>query len=210
MKVRFWRPTSRIATLVVALGIPVQVHAQGKVSGTLVRGSDRVSSAVVQLIPLGQSGADILPDTTLIDQSHLRFTPAVVPIQVGSSVEFLNSDRIMHNVFSSGRTGEAFNLGTYPMGQSRFHTFNTAGSHVILCHVHPGMVAWVVVSTTPFAAVTRRDGGFVIDSVPAGSYEVLVWHRRWSHEAGPLDVPPSGVARWTIRVGRRTDGAGIR
>ncbi len=206
----FWTRTSQIAALVVALGVPLQVHAQGRVSGTLVRGSDRVSSAVVQLIPLVQPGAEISSDTALIDQSHLRFVPGVLPLQVGSTVEFLNSDGIMHNVFSPSRGEEGFNLGTYPMGESRFHTFGTVGSYVILCHVHPEMAAWVVVSSTPFASVTRRNGSFVIDSVPAGSYEVLVWHRRWSHEAPQLDVPASGIERWTIRVGRRGDGKGVR
>jgi len=207
MIVRFSIRISILAALTAAFGTPHHVGAQGTVSGTLLRGSRSVASAVVQLIPVVQqmnSGAD----TALIDQSHLRFTPAVVPLEVGSTIEFLNSDPIMHNVFGPGREESAFDLGTFPQGESRFRTFDQVGSHIILCHVHPEMVAWVVVSPSAFSGVTRDDGGFVVDSVPAGSYDVRVWHRRWTHEAGRLDVPVGGVSRWTIRAAQANGETG--
>ncbi len=199
MTVRPMMRTRALGVLAVALSIPYQAGAQGTVSGTLLLGRETVASAVVQLIPIGPR-ENPRADTALIDQSHLRFNPGVVPVQVGSTVEFLNSDPIMHNVFSPGRTDSAFDLGTYPMGQSRFRTFNQEGSYVILCHVHPEMVAWVVVSPTSFAGVTRRDGGFVVESVPPGAYEVRIWHRRWTRDAGTVDVPSRGISRWTLRV----------
>lgn len=199
--------------LLLVLCAPCRLYGQGTVSGVVMRGSQEVGSAVVQLIPVeaGNGAVHVVdPDTALIDQSHLRFAPGVIPIQAGSTVEFLNSDRLMHNVFSPGSGSAGFDLGTYPMGESRFHTFDTEGSYVILCHVHPEMVAWVVVSPTRHAGVTGEDGAFEVASVPAGSYRVHVWHRRWTHDAGPIEVPAAGVARWTIQVDKRSSRGDAR
>lgn len=113
----------------------------------------------------------------VIDQSHLHFLPALIVVKPGTKVDFLNSDPILHNVFSPGWSGEKFDLGTYPSGSSRSHVFVQAGPHVILCHVHPEMAAYVYVADTPYAAVTDAGGRFRLDGVPRGTYTVHAWHR---------------------------------
>jgi len=135
------------------------------------------AGAVIELIPTNANEGSS-SDTLLIDQRNLRFVPTGLAVQRGTTVEFRNSDQIMHNVFSPERRGADFDLGTYPEGESRTHTFAEEGSFVILCHVHPEMAAWVVVSSSPWVAATDAEGRFEIPGVPAGEYEVVGWYRR--------------------------------
>jgi plastocyanin len=144
------------------------------------------------------------PRTAEIDQVHLRFVPDVVVVSPGSEVRFLNSDPLMHNVFGPGiRDGAVFDLGTYPQGLYGSWTFQREGLHYVLCHIHPEMVAYVVVTESPFHAVTNGDGTFSIDEVPPGLYDVTLWHPRRSRETTTvrLNVPEGGIGDVRLTLG---------
>ena len=143
-------------------------------TGTVTAGRRPVPQAVVALIPEREPATAAL-DTALIDQRELAFLPRVLPLRRGAVVEFRNSDPLLHNVFSP--SDAEFNLGTYPQGTSRYRTFDREGASVILCHVHPEMVAYVVVVPTPHFSVTDADGRFTVVGLASGSYRVRVWHR---------------------------------
>jgi hypothetical protein len=111
-----------------------------------------------------------------MDQANLVFAPHVLPILVGTTVDFLNSDAVLHNVFSPDACAEKFNLGTWPKGQTKSYTFKNECVATLLCKVHPEMEAFVVAVPTPYFAVTRADGSYTIANVPDGAYNVKVWH----------------------------------
>lgn len=146
----------------------------------------------------GGTPGTVHPDTVIMDQRGLRFLPSVVAGRPGLTVEFLNSDPILHNVFSPGWSGESFDLGTYPSNMSRSHTFSRPGPHVILCHVHPEMVAYVVVVSTPFHAVTGPEGRFRIEGIPAGSHRIEVWRRGSEPVGRRFTVPEVGDLSLTL------------
>lgn len=161
----------------LALG-PGSVAADSVVvTGTLRSGRFRVADAVVYLVPLDPGESAPMGDTVIIDQRDLRFLPRVLPVRPGATVEFRNSDPVLHNVFSPRGVGPGFDLGTYPRTDQRPHTFLEPGTHVILCHLHPEMVAYVVVVGTPFYTVVDDDGRFSL-TAPPGRYLLRVWHRR--------------------------------
>ena len=127
------------------------------------------------------------------DQKNLVFYPHVLPVLVGTTVEFLNSDDVLHNVFSPDKCAESFNLGTWPKGQKRSYTFKEAGCQaVILCNVHPEMSAYVVVVETPYFAVSAKDGSYQIKDVPAGKYTLKIWHEKLKGEDVSVEVPEKG------------------
>lgn len=138
----------------------------------------RTAGAVVYLIPL--DGGPVPPpiDTALIDQRDLRFVPRTLVVPPGAVVQFRNSDPILHNVFSPPGVAEGFDLGTYPRGEGRPHGFTAPGTYVILCHVHPEMVAFVVVVPTTYYAVVDEDNRFRVDKLRPGRYQLRVWHWR--------------------------------
>lgn len=167
-----------LMVFLVSAGALDRLEAQLQLTGRVSwRGAPAVD-AVVELIPVEGEASPAAPDTLFIDQLHLRFTPGVLGIPVGSAVEFHNSDQIMHNVFSPERRGDDFDLGTYPTGESRYHVFERTGSFVVLCHVHPEMAAWVVVSESRWVAATDGEGRLLLTDVPPGRYRLVGWYRR--------------------------------
>ncbi len=112
----------------------------------------------------------------LMDQKDLMFIPEVLPVLVGTTVDFLNSDNVLHNVFTESRCAGSFNLGTWPKGQIRSHTFTKSDCFAtILCDVHPDMQAWIAVLQNPYFAMTNKNGDYEIKNLPPGSYQLKAW-----------------------------------
>jgi plastocyanin len=115
------------------------------------------------------------------------FAPHVLPVPVGSTVEFPNQDRVYHNVFSLSKA-ESFDLGRYPRGSSRSVRFDTAGVVKVFCHIHSDMSAVVLVVPNPFFAQPDANGRFRIDGIPAGEYTVVAWHERARRVAATVQI----------------------
>ncbi len=111
-----------------------------------------------------------------IDQRGLQFLPHVLAILRGTTVDYLNSDNVRHNVFSPD--GTAYNLGSWPQGEVRSQAFPTAGVFRQLCQIHPEMQSFVVVLSNPFFAVTDAEGAFRIPNIPPGTYTLKTWSER--------------------------------
>ena len=170
---------ARLAAMLLWFALAGGQPAQNAAVAGSVRARDvRVGGAVVYLVPSRDTSFAQPTEFSMIDQVNLRFVPPVLAILPGTTVEFRNSDAVLHNVFSPEAAGEGFDLGTYPRNDRRVHTFGSLGVHAILCHVHPEMVAYVVVIPTPYHAVVDPEGRFRINDVPAGPYMLYVWHRR--------------------------------
>ena len=137
----------------------------------------------------------------VMDQKGLVFAPHIMVVQQGTTVEFLNSDTVQHNVFwtaigSDKKAGH--NLGTWPKGEKRPFTFDKAGVVPVLCNVHPEMAGYIVVSPTPYFAETDDSGNYKIKDVPDGSYTVAVWHEGAKNQSKPINVAGGGKADFTL------------
>jgi plastocyanin len=136
-----------------------------------------------------------------IDQKGLMFIPHIAVIQQGTTVEFLNSDSVAHNVFwisISGNKKLGHNLGTWPQGQRKPFKFDNPGVVALLCNVHPEMSAYVIVSPTPYFAETDKSGEFKIDNVPDGAYTVTAWHEGAKSKSNPVKVAGDTAANFTL------------
>jgi plastocyanin len=149
----------------------------GDIHGTVTAKGMRDSSDAAVYVDTIQ-GKTFAPPTAhaKIDQKGLRFLPHVLPVVVGTTVDFLNSDSVLHNVFSPDACAGHFNLGTWPQGQSKSFTFKKACFAALLCRVHPEMEGFVAAVPTPYFAVTSPNGSYQIKDVPDGTYTVKVWH----------------------------------
>ena len=131
------------------------------------------------------------PSTAVIAMKGKAFTPRVAVVPVGGTVEFPNQDAIFHNVFSvSGEN--RFDLDLYKKPKSGAWTFRTPGLVRVFCNIHPQMSAYVLVRDNPFWARVGRDGRFVIEGVPAGTWTVKAWHERGGEASRPATVPEEG------------------
>ncbi len=136
-----------------------------------------------------------------IDQKGLVFVPHIVVIAQGTTVEFLNSDSVAHNVFwpsISGNKKLGHNMGTWPQGQQKSFKFDNPGVVPLLCNVHPDMSAYVIVSPTPYFAETDKSGEFKIDNVPDGDYTVTAWNEGAKSKSNPLKVAGDTTADFTL------------
>lgn len=140
-------------------------------------------------------------DRPIMDQKGLMFSPHIMAIQQGTTVEFLNSDTVQHNAFWTAIGGDkkaGHNLGTWPKGEKRPFTFAKAGVVPVLCNVHPEMTGYVIVSATPYFAETDDSGNYKIKDVPDGSYTVVAWHEGAKNQSKPVTVSGAGKADFTL------------
>ena len=116
--------------------------------------------------------------SVVMDQKGLLFQPHIMVVQVGTTVEFLNSDKVQHNVFwpsISGDKKKSHNMGTWPQGQKRPFKFTEPGVVTLLCNVHPEMAGYIIVVPTAHFAETAADGSFN----PGAKYHAVAAARSW-------------------------------
>ncbi len=171
----------------------------GEIHGKVdCKGLSDNASAVVYVATLPQKTFAAPKRHATIDQANLKFVPRVLPILIGTTVDFLNSDSVTHNVFTPDACAGKFNLGTWPKGQSRSYTFTKECFAAILCLVHPEMEGFVAVVPTPYFAVTAADGLYRIPDVPDGSYTVKAWHPKLRATDRPLAVQGQTAADFVL------------
>ncbi len=175
----------------------VEFAAAGNIVGKVkAPGMKNSANAVVYIEKVGDKSFPAPQEHALMDQKGLKFDPHVLPVLAGTTVDFLNSDDVLHNVFSPDACAGKVNLGTWPKGQKRSYTFKDPGCQaVLLCNVHPEMEAFVVVCETPYYAVTSPDGSYEIKNVPAGKYTLKVWHEKDKGQPAAVEVPEKGDAK---------------
>jgi len=139
------------------------------------------------------------PVAATMNQRGIDFSPDLLIVPVGSTVDFPNSDPIFHNVFSLSKT-QTFDLGFYPRGQSRSVKFNRPGVVQLYCHLHSKMYAVIVVTSSPWYAKGSADGTFSFSSVPEGHYRLFGWHKVAGLYQTDVVVNPHGVTEATIRI----------
>jgi plastocyanin len=134
-----------------------------------------IAEAVAYLeSPTAQAAARALKGLE-IEQKDRQFTQRVSVVPLGSEVEFPNRDKVRHHVYSVS-PAKTFDLKLYIGKPANPVLFDRAGVAVLGCNIHDEMVAFVVVVPTPYYGQSGANGSVKLDNVPAGSYQLLVWH----------------------------------
>src|SRR5918996_4817218 len=182
---------------VEAKKLPVTIDqyicGKDKPSEKLVVGPQRgVKNAVVWLrTPPPGATWPSAPVKVEMDQKECVFVPRVVLVPAGGTVEFLNSDRLLHNLHSVSKENASFNR-TQPKGRTIPITFGKPEIVRIDCDLHSWMRGWVVVAQHPFYALTDAQGRFKLDNVPPGQYTLRLWHERLGESSRQVTVAQGG------------------
>jgi plastocyanin len=175
-----------LLTLAVSLTTAAGTTGTVDLRGTVSVAGHPTANAVVwldgQALPRRPASAKVV-----LDQRNLSFSPRVLVVQVGTTVELPNNDRVFHNVFSF-RDGKRFDLGLYPVGTVRHVTFDHAGLSRIFCNIHPNMAAYVLAVDSPYFAVSDEHGRFTIATVTTGSYSYHAWRAGEAELTGSATV----------------------
>jgi len=186
-----------VLILAVLVGLAVASSA-GTISGQV---SGVAGPSVVYVDTISGKTFPAPTQHPVIDQKGLVFQPHVTAVQVGTTVDFLNSDSVAHNVFWTSIGGNKklnHNLGTWPKGDRKSFKFDTPGAVPILCNVHPEMSAYLVVVPTPYFATSDQAGNYKIENVPDGSYTVIAWHEGAKNGSKPVSVSGDTKADFTL------------
>ncbi|PWU19150.1 MAG: hypothetical protein C5B50_07235 [Verrucomicrobia bacterium] len=138
--------------------------------------------------------------TKRIAQRGATFEPHVLPIVVGTTVEWPNNDDILHNVFSFSEP-KAFDLGLYKSPEIGKVTFEKPGRVDVFCSIHSRMSCVVLVLQNPYFAATSDKGTYIIRNIPAGSYKLKAWHERLPSQVMDIVVPETGEVRADFVMG---------
>ena len=186
-----------LIAIVVVAALTMAANAgtiSGKVSGV-------AGESVVYVDTIAGKTFPVPTQHPVIDQKGLLFQPHITVVEVGTTVDFLNSDAVAHNVFwpsVGGNKKLTHNLGTWPKGEKRSFKFDNPGAVPLLCNVHPEMSGYVVVSPTPYSALTDKSGAYKIENVPDGSYTVTAWHEGAKNQSKPVTVSGDTKADFTL------------
>lgn len=127
------------------------------------------------------------PARAVMDQRNETFVPHVLAVMVGTVVDFPNSDRTYHNVFSLSRV-KRFDLGRYAAGRSKSVRMDRPGIVRVFCDIHSHMNAFILVFAHPFFDVTDAAGRFELAEVPPGTYTVVAWYEGEARATRPVTV----------------------
>ena len=160
-------------------------------------GSDTTFVNVLVYVAKGLEGKKFTPPAmpAVLDQVGCIYTPRVVGVMVGQTLQVRNSDSTLHNVMGNLKTNKAFNEGMAVKGGVIEKVFQNAEFKAdFRCFMHPWMVAYVHVMEHPFFAVTGADGTFTLKGLPPGEYELAAMHESSRFEVAParmsVDVKP--------------------
>ncbi len=118
----------------------------------------------------------------IMDQKEETYIPHVLAVLQGTTVDFLNSDNILHNVHTYLDGETVFNRAMPVYKKKSSKVFDVPGIVSVACDVHPHMQAYIYVLENPYFAVSNEGGLFVIKDVPPGTYEIKLWHERLNKE----------------------------
>ncbi len=166
-----------VAVLAVVMALTLAASA-GSISGKV---SGMSGESVVYVDTIAGKTFPAPTEHPVMDQKGLLFQPHIMVVQAGTTVDFLNSDKVAHNVFwpslmQGTKKLKGANLGTWPTGEKRSFKFDQPGVAALLCNVHPEMSGYIVVVPTPYHATTDKSGNYKIENVPDGDYNVVAWH----------------------------------
>ena len=192
----------------------------GKIKGTVkVKGLRSPANVLVYLTKATSGSMDLSKTNFVMDQLNLEFRPHVLPVLVGSTVQFPNNDQVDHNIFSMSRT-KKFNLGSYKPGDNKAVLFEKPGIVELRCDVHAEMAAYILVMNNPYFAVTDKNGNFQIpdsdylekagmgdlaDLAP-GKYFIKTWHEKLKTQKKAITVPENGETVVQLNLKRGVPG----
>ena len=170
------------------------------------------ANVVVQAVPSAAWQPQPLPAPVEIAQQALRFEPFVTVVPVGATVRFVNRYRFDHHVRSQpgGPLGNAAPAQQFEFRMAAVKSNgSTASAEVKLdlpgtialgCHLHGSMRGHVLISSTPWAAVSDDKGQVLLANVPDGQLELKLWHPDQLTDQAGTRLQASGTVQQDLKL----------
>lgn len=193
----------RTAFMLAMLAAPLPAAAGTLAARVVTPEGTPLPTAIVTATPIGQGPRAAKPGTKAVMlQEGKQFLPFVLPVQVGTLVEFPNHDPFRHQVYSFS-PAKTFELKLYGSSVVGTATFDKEGIVPLGCNIHDNMLAYIYVVGTPYFAATAQSGDSKLDQLPPGDYTVKVWHpnqKAGQGEAGVVKISTTGSTAITVTL----------
>jgi hypothetical protein len=135
------------------------------------------------------------PDSDVVlVQRNCYFSPRVLGVRAGQSLQIINSDPTVHNVHPTPKFNPEWNQTHPPDAPPIVKTFSRAEVLIpFKDNQHPWEKAYVAVMAHPFFAVSDESGRFEIRGLPPGTYTLVVWHERLGEQELEITVTPGEI-----------------
>ena len=170
-----------------------------KVDQSLVVNNGNLANAVVTITDI-KTGKKIDAKKLTLDQKGCEYQPHVLAFPVGTTVEILNPDGILHNVHSYSKANSPFNMAQPKFKKTLDVKIDKPEAIEVKCDVHGWMQGWLVATESPYVAVTDNSGNFKLTDVPPGSYTVEVWHEKLGKNTQKVSVKAKEDAKVSFEV----------
>ncbi len=170
-----------------------------KVDQSLVVNNGNLANAVVTITDI-KTRKKIDTKKVTLDQKGCEYQPHVLAFPVGSTVEILNPDGILHNVHSYSKVNSPFNMAQPKFKKTLDVKIEKPEAIEVKCDVHGWMQGWLVATPTPYVAVTDNSGNFKMTDVPPGTYTVEVWHEKLGKNTQKVTVKAKEDAKVSFEV----------
>src|SRR5436309_13427807 len=129
-----------------------------------------------------------------VAQKDLAFLPPLLPVQIGTTVEFPNLDDTYHNIFSYS-PAKRFDLGRYRPEERPIPSvvFDVAGLVTLRCDIHEHMRGLILVLNTPYFVISDESGRFRLSGLPSGRYTLKAWINSTTTREQPVDLKAETV-----------------
>jgi plastocyanin len=188
-------PAIAVLQLVLLLSMPSVIWAQASIEGRVALPKTTSFSVINKRYEIIAKGGVVSTNPPLavvflegsfplpmpapvaqMGQKDMAFVPMLLPVQVGTKVEFPNQDDFYHNIFSYSAP-KRFDLGRYRADERPvpFEVFDTPGLVTLRCDIHEHMRGLILVIDTPYFVVTATDGSYQLNGLPSGHYKLKAW-----------------------------------
>ena len=170
-----------------------------KVDQSLVVNNGNLANAVVTITDI-KSGKKMDAKKVTLDQKGCEYQPHVLAFPVGTTVEILNPDGILHNVHSYSKVNSPFNMAQPKFKKTMDVKVDKPEAIEVKCDVHGWMQGWLVATESPYVAVTDNSGNFKMTDVPPGTYTVEMWHEKLGKNTQKVTVKAKEDAKVSFEV----------
>jgi plastocyanin len=173
-----------------------------KVDQSLVVNNGNLAYAVVYLSDI-KKGKKAEAAKVVLDQKQCEYHPHVLAFPAGSTVEILNPDGILHNVHSYSKVNTPFNMAQPKFKKAMTVKIDKPEAINIKCDVHGWMHGWLFAADNPYVVVTDNNGSFKLTDVPAGTYNLEVWHETLGKTSQKVTVKAKEEAKINLDMAKK-------
>ncbi len=168
-----------------------------KFDESLVVKDGKLANVVVYISEV-KGGKKLEKKAVTLDQNGCVYQPHVLAVAAGADVTILNPDKVLHNIHTYSKVNKPMNRAQPKFKKKLKVKFDKPEIMEVKCDVHGWMSGWIFVAGNPYYSVTAEDGAFSLTDVPAGKYQVQIWHEKLGTQTKEVEVKDGETAKLDV------------